>query len=147
MAAQFQSLRSPFIILFTLPLAFTGGLLLLWVIGIELSLPALLGFLVLSGVVVNNGIVFIDYVNKLRDSGREKRRALVEAGMVRLRPILMTTITTVLAMTPIALGLGSGSESTQPMAVVAIGGLTYATLLTLLVVPIMYDLLNRKTLQ
>jgi multidrug efflux pump subunit AcrB len=147
MVAQFQSLRSPFIILFTLPLAFTGGLLLLWITGIELSLPALLGFLVLSGVVVNNGIVFIDYVNKLRESGREKRRALVEAGMVRLRPILMTTITTVLAMTPIALGLGSGSESTQPMAVVAIGGLTYATLLTLLVVPIMYDLLNRKTVQ
>ncbi|HSW35371.1 MAG TPA: efflux RND transporter permease subunit, partial [Candidatus Limnocylindrales bacterium] len=147
MVAQFQSLLSPFIILLTIPLAFTGGLLLLWVTGIELSLPAMLGFLILIGVVVNNGIVYIDYVNKLRAAGRQKRQALIETGMVRVRPILMTTLTTVLAMTPIALGLGSGSDATQPMAVVAIGGLTYATLLTLLVVPIMYDLLNRKPMR
>ncbi len=144
MVAQFQSLRSPFIIIFTMPLAFTGGLLLLWATGIELSLPAMLGFLVLAGIVVNNGIVFVDYVNKLREAGKSKERALIEAGMTRLRPILMTTITTVLAMTPIALGLGSGSEATQPMAVVAVGGLSYATLLTLLIVPIIYDLVNRK---
>lgn len=145
MVAQFQSLLSPLIILFTLPLAFTGGLLLLWVTGIELSLPAMLGFLVLAGIVVNNGIVFIDYVNKLREAGLSKRKALLKAGMTRLRPILMTTITTVLAMVPISLGLGSGSEATQPMAVVAVGGLSYATLLTLLIVPVMYDLLNRES--
>ena len=145
MVAQFQSLRSPFIIIFTMPLAFTGGLLLLWATGIELSLPAMLGFLVLAGIVVNNGIVFVDYVNKLQGAGKSRERALVEAGMTRLRPILMTTITTVLAMAPIALGLGSGSEATQPMAVVAVGGLTYATLLTILVVPVIYDLANRKT--
>lgn len=147
MVAQFQSLRAPFIIMFTMLLAFTGGLLLLMLTRTELSLPAMLGFLVLAGIVVNNGIVFVDYVNKLREMGRSKERALIEAGMTRLRPILMTTITTVLAMLPIAFGLGSGSEATQPMAVVAVGGLTYATLLTLLVVPVIYDLLDRKPRQ
>jgi len=146
MVAQFQSLLSPLIILFTLPLAFTGGLLLLWVCGLELSVPALLGFLVLAGIVVNNGIVFVDYVNQLRLEGKDKRSALIETGSTRLRPILMTALTTILAMSTIALGFGSGVEMTQPLAVVTIGGLTYATLLTLLVVPIMYDLLHRRPL-
>lgn len=146
MVAQFQSLLSPLIILFTLPLAFTGGLLLLWVCGLELSVPALLGFLVLAGIVVNNGIVFVDYVNQLRLEGKDKRSALIETGSTRLRPILMTAVTTILAMSTIALGFGSGVEMTQPLAVVTIGGLTYATLLTLLVVPIMYDLLHRRPL-
>ncbi|UNC91367.1 efflux RND transporter permease subunit [Candidatus Contubernalis alkaliaceticus] len=144
MVAQFQSLLSPFIILFTLPLAFTGGLLLLWVSGMELSVTAMLGFLVLAGIVVNNGIVFVDYVNQLRLEGKEKREALISTGIIRIRPILMTALTTILAMSAMALGIGSGAEMTQAMAVVTIGGLTYATLLTLLVVPIMYDILHQK---
>lgn len=147
MVAQFQSLLSPFIILFTLPLAFTGGLLLLWVSGMELSVTAMLGFLVLAGIVVNNGIVFVDYVNQLRLEGKDKVEALIETGNTRIRPILMTALTTILAMSTIALGFGSGAEMTQPMAVVAIGGLAYATLLTLLVVPIMYDFLHRRPMK
>jgi multidrug efflux pump subunit AcrB len=144
MVAQFQNLLSPFIVLFTLPLAFTGGLLLLWAADMELSIVSLLGFLVLAGVVVNNGIVFVDYVNQLRESGKENEEALIEAGVTRLRPILMTALTTILAMTTMALGYGSGAEMMQPMAVVSIGGLTYATLLTLIVVPIMYDVFVRS---
>ena len=147
MVAQFQSLLSPFIVLFTLPLAFTGGLLLLWVTGKELSIIAMLGFLVLAGVVVNNGIVFVDYANQLRLEGRERREALVETGRTRIRPILMTALTTILAMCTMALGVGDGAEMTQPMAIVTIGGLTYATLLTLLVVPVMYDIFCRKDLK
>ncbi len=147
MVAQFQSLLSPFIILFTLPLAFTGGLLLLWVSGLDLSVTAMLGFLVLAGIVVNNGIVYVDYVNQLRQGGMDKKEALLEAGSARLRPIIMTALTTILAMSTIALGIGSGAEMTQPMAVVTIGGLTYATLLTLLVVPLMYDFLHRRPLR
>ena len=147
MVAQFQSLLSPFIILFTLPLAFTGGLLLLWAAGMELSVTAMLGFLVLAGIVVNNGIVFVDYVNQLRLAGKEKCEALVETGKARIRPILMTALTTVLAMSTIAFGFGSGAEMTQPMAVVSIGGLTYATLMTLLVVPVIYDFLHRRPMK
>ncbi|NLW12191.1 MAG: MMPL family transporter [Clostridiaceae bacterium] len=144
MVAQFQDLLSPFIVLFTLPLAFTGGLLLLWVSGMELSVIAILGFLVLAGIVVNNGIVFVSYVNQLREEGMEQKEALVTAGTTRIRPILMTALTTILAMSTMALGLGSGAEMMQPMAVVTIGGLTYATLLTLLVVPVLYDLFHRR---
>ncbi|MGI6130037.1 MAG: efflux RND transporter permease subunit [bacterium] len=144
MVAQFENLMSPFIVLFTLPLAFTGGLLLLWAAGLELSVVSLLGFLVLAGVVVNNGIVFVDYVNQLRERGLEKREALVKAGVTRIRPILMTALTTILAMTTLALGFGSGAEMAQPMAVVSIGGLTYATILTLFVVPVMYDIFVRN---
>jgi HAE1 family hydrophobic/amphiphilic exporter-1 len=146
MVAQFENLLSPFIVFFTLPLAFTGGLLLLWIVGMELSVIALVGFLVLAGIVVNNGIVFVDYVNQLRERGLDKREALVQAGVTRVRPILMTALTTILALTTLALGYGSGAEMMQPMAVVSIGGLTYATLLTLFVVPIMYDLFvaNKK---
>jgi HAE1 family hydrophobic/amphiphilic exporter-1 len=144
MVAQFQSLLAPFIVLFTLPLAFTGGLLLLWAVGMELSVVAALGFLVLAGVVVNNGIVFVSSVNQLRESGRDRLDALLETGVTRIRPILMTAVTTILAMSTLGLGLGSGAEMTQPMAVVTIGGLTYATLLTLLVVPVIYDLLHKR---
>jgi HAE1 family hydrophobic/amphiphilic exporter-1 len=144
MVAQFQDLTSPFIVLFTLPLAFTGGLLLLWAFGMELSVIAVLGFLVLAGVVVNNGIVFVDYVNQLRLEGMERREALLAAGTARIRPILMTALTTILAMSTLALGYGQGSEIMQPMAVVTVGGLTYATLLTLFVVPILYDVFHRK---
>ncbi len=147
MVAQFQSWMSPFIVIFTIPLAFTGGLLALWAARMEISMIAMLGFLMLSGVIVNNGIVFVDYVNQLRQGGMEKRDALLEAGKTRLRPILMTTLTTVLALVTLALGMGSGAEMLQPMAVVMIGGLTYATLMTLFVVPSLYDIFQRRPMR
>ncbi|MBQ8110777.1 MAG: efflux RND transporter permease subunit, partial [Clostridia bacterium] len=147
MVAQFQSFKSPIIVMFTIPLAFTGGLLALLLTGMDLSIVSMLGFLVLSGVVVNNGIVFIDCVNQLRIGGMEKREALLETGRMRLRPILMTALTTILGMSTMALGRGTGAEMMQPMAVVSIGGLTYATLMTLFVVPVLYDLFNGKTMK
>ena len=147
MVAQFQSLRSPFIVMFTMPLAFTGGLLALWIFGFELSVISMLGFLVLAGVVVNNGIVFVDYANQLRLEGMEKREALLTAGRDRIRPILMTALTTILGLSTLAFGMGEGAELLQPMAVVVIGGLLYATALTLFVVPVLYDLFNRKPMR
>lgn len=147
MVAQFQSLLSPFIVMFTIPLAFTGGLLALWLTGNPISVIAMLGFLMLSGVVVNNGIVFVDYVNQLRLDGMDKKEALIQTGRTRLRPILMTALTTILAMFTMAIGLGDGAEMTQPMAIVTIGGLAYATLLTLLVVPVLYDAFHRKPMR
>jgi len=147
MVAQFQSLVSPFIVMFTLPLAFTGGLLLLWACNLELSVIAMLGFLVLAGVVVNNGIVLISYIEQLQEGGMDKREAMIKAGITRLRPILLTALTTILAMSTMAMGYGNGAEMVQPMAVVTIGGLIYATLLTLFVVPILYDIFHRKTMR
>ncbi|NLM78599.1 MAG: efflux RND transporter permease subunit, partial [Ruminococcaceae bacterium] len=147
MVAQFQSLLSPFIVLFTLPLAFTGGQLLLWILGMELSVIAALGFLVLAGVVVNNGIVFVSTVNQLRENRMERKQALLETGVLRLRPILMTAFTTILAMITMAAGFGQGAEMTQPMAVVTIGGLLYATVLTLYVVPLIYDVFHKRHLK
>lgn len=144
MVAQFQSLLSPFIVMFTIPLAFTGGLLALIITGQELSVISMLGFLVLAGVVVNNGIVFVDYVNQLRINGLNKKDALIEAGRTRIRPILMTALTTILAMSTMALGVGMGAEMSQALAIVTIGGLTYATLLTLFVVPTLYDIFHRR---
>jgi len=146
MVAQFQSLMSPFIVMFTIPLAFTGGLLALWLTGSELSIIAMLGFLVLAGVVVNNGIVFVDNINQLRLAGMDRTEAILETGRTRIRPVLMTALTTILAMSTMALGIGDGAEMTQPMAIVTIGGLTYATLLTLLVVPVLYDTFRKKPL-
>lgn len=143
MVAQFQSLLSPFIIMFTIPLAFTGGLIALIITGNEISLIAMLGFLVLAGIVVNNGIVFVDYTNQLRQRGSSVEEALIDAGRTRLRPILMTAITTILGLSTLSLGIGIGSEVIQPLAIVAIGGLIYATILTLLVVPVMYRLFNK----
>ena len=110
----------------------------------ELSIIAMLGFVLLAGVVVNNGIVFVSCVNELRLDGMPKREALMEAGKMRMRPILMTALTTVLSMSTMAMGIGSGAEMGQAMAIVVIGGLSYATVLTLVIVPIMYDLFNRK---
>ena len=147
MVAQFQSLMSPFIVMFTIPLAFTGGLLALWLTGCELSIIAMLGFLVLAGVVVNNGIVFVDTINQLRIGGMDRTAAILETGRTRIRPVLMTALTTILAMSTMALGIGSGAEMTQPMAIVSIGGLAYATLLTLFVVPVLYDLFRKKPLR
>ena len=147
MVAQFQSLLSPFIVLFTIPLAFTGGFLALIITGFELNMISILGFLILAGIVVNNGIVFVDYVNQLRMEGMEKKEALVVAGKTRIRPILMTALTTILGLSTLAMGLGMGADMIQPMAIVTIGGLTYATVLTLFIVPIMYDILHRKKLK
>lgn len=144
MVAQFQSLLSPFIVLFTIPLAFTGGLLALLLTGMELSVIAALGFLILAGIIVNNGIVLVDYVNQLREEGMEKREAILDAARTRLRPILMTAITTILGLFTMALGVGTGAGMIQPMAVVTIGGLVYGTLLTLFVVPALYDIFNRR---
>ena len=147
MVAQFQSLLSPFIVLFTIPLAFTGGFLGLLITNFELSMISMLGFLMLAGVVVNNGIVFIDYVNQLRLNGVDKKSALILAGKTRIRPILMTALTTILGLLTLAMGIGTGADMIQPMAIVTIGGLSYATVLTLFVVPAMYDILNKKELK
>lgn len=144
MVAQFQSLKSPFIILFTIPLACTGGFFALFFTGKELSVIAMLGFIMLAGVIVNNGIVLIDYINQARMEGKTKREAILEAGVTRLRPILMTALTTILAMSTSALGWGEGSVMMQPMSVTMVGGLTYGTLLTLFVIPCIYDLFNKE---
>ena len=144
MVAQFQSLLSPFIVMFTVPLAFTGGFLGLLFTGNVLSVIAMVGFVMLCGIIVNNGIVFIDYTNQLRLEGKDKTEALVETGRTRMRPILMTALTTILAMSTMALGLGEGSDMVQPMAIVTIGGMIYGTCLTLFVVPVIYDIFHRK---
>ena len=144
MVAQFQSLRSPFIVMFTVPLAFTGGLLALWMSGMAVSVIAMIGFVMLSGIIVNNGIVFIDYTNQLIAAGIEKEKALVEAGKTRLRPIIMTALTTILGLSTMAIGFGMGADMVQPMAVVTIGGLIYGTILTLVVVPCIFDLFQKK---
>ncbi len=144
MVAQFQSLLSPFIIMFTIPLAFTGGLFGLWITGSPVSVIAMLGFVMLSGIIVNNGIVLVDYVNQLRREGVEKQEAIIQSGKTRLRPIMMTAMTTILGLSTMAFGMGMGADMVQPMAIVTVGGLIYGTLLTLLVVPCIYDLLNRR---
>ena len=144
MVAQFQSLLSPFIILFTIPLAFTGGFMGLWISGSEVSVIALIGFVMLSGIIVNNGIVLVDYINQLREQGMTKYEAIVEAGKTRLRPILMTALTTILGLLPMIISSDSGSDMIRPMSIVTIGGLIYGTLLTLFVVPCIYAILNRK---
>ena len=144
MVAQFQSLLSPFIILFTVPLAFTGGMLGLLAAREQISIMSLMGFLVLMGTVVNNGIVFVDYVNQLRIGGLNRRQALIAAGRTRMRPILMTAMTTILAMTQLIFGKGMGSQIGRGMAIVIASGLMYATLMTLFVIPVMYDILFRK---
>ncbi len=149
MVAQFQGLLSPFIILFTIPLAFTGGFIGLWISGSQVSVIAMIGFVMLSGIIVNNGIVLVDYTNQLRTigNGMEKREAIIEAGRTRLRPILMTAITTILGLIPMVVGNQMGSDMSRPMAIVVIGGLVYGTLLTLFVVPCMYDLLGRRKMR
>lgn len=144
MVAQFQSLLSPFIVILTVPLAFTGGLFGLVAAGEQLSMLSLLGFAVLMGTVVNNGIVFVDYVNQLRRGGLSKHDALVAAGRTRMRPIMMTAITTIFAMLPMVFSDAVGSSMQRGMAVVVVGGLLYATFMTLYVVPVMYDILYRR---
>ena len=142
MVAQFQSLLSPFIIMFTIPLAFTGGFLGLLLTGKPVSIIAMIGFVMLSGIIVNNGIVLVDYINQMRKEGMEKYAAIAKAGKDRLRPIIMTALTTVLGLVTMAMGLGMGGDMVQPMAIVTIGGLLYGTLLTLFVVPCILSLIH-----
>ena len=147
MVAQFQSLKSPFIVMFTIPLAFTGGFLALLVTDIEVSVISLIGFVMLVGIIVNNGIVLVDYINQQRLAGMERREAIIDAGVTRLRPILMTSLTTILGLIVTAAAKNAGTALMQPVAVVCIGGLLYATLMTLFVVPCMYEIMNRRDLR
>ena len=145
MVAQFQSLLSPFIVMFTIPLAFTGGFIALFLCGMPVSVVSLIGLVLLVGIVVNNGIVFVDYANQQRKRGYDKREALLRAGKNRLRPILMTALTTIIALGTMVFDQSSGAELLRPMAITTIGGLLYSTLLTLFVVPAMFDLFHRKS--
>ncbi len=147
MVAQFQSLREPLIVMFTIPLAFTGGFLALLLSGTELSVISLIGFVMLVGIIVNNGIVLVDYINQQRLAGMERREAIVDAGTTRLRPILMTSLTTILGLIVTALAKNAGTSLIQPVALVCIGGLLYATLMTLFVVPCMYEIVSKKTVR
>ena len=144
MVAQFQSLLSPFIIMFCIPLAFTGGFIALFITGNELGIISMLGFIMLAGLIVNNGIVLIDYINQARREGMSKHEAIIDAGRTRLRPIQMTAMTTILAMFTSAIGIGDGSDMIKPMTIAIIGGLVYGTILTLIVIPCIYDAFNRE---
>ncbi len=147
MVAQFQSLLSPFIIMFTIPLAFTGGFIALVIAGLDMSVIAIIGFIMMAGIIVNNGIVLVDYINQLRAEGMPKRQALIEAGVTRIRPIFMTALTTILGLSVMAFSNDSSSAMMRPIALVCIGGLIYATIMTLFVVPAIYDIFNRKDIR
>jgi len=144
MASKFESLIHPLVILFTIPLALVGAVLALFLTGTTVNVVALIGVIMLAGIVVNNAIVLVDLINQLRASGTEKTEAIMEAGSARLRPILMTTLTTALGLLPMAIGFGEGAEVRTPMAITVIGGLLVSTLLTLVVIPVVYSLLDRK---
>ena len=143
MASQFESFLHPLVIMFTIPLALVGVILVLFGTGVPLSVVVFLGMIMLAGIVVNNAIVLVDYINQLRRSGMTKIDAIVEAGSVRFRPILMTTSTTVLGLLPMALGLGEGAEIRTPMAITVVAGLISSTLLTLVVIPVVYSVIDR----
>ena len=147
MVAQFQSLKSPFIVMFTIPLAFTGGFIGLLVFNLEISVVSLVGFVMLTGIIVNNGIVLVDYINQLRLEGKDRLESIVEAGTTRMRPILMTSLTTILGLVDMALTRSPGTSLMRPIAIVCIGGLLYATLMTLFVIPCIYDMLNKKEMK
>ncbi|MDD3106897.1 MAG: efflux RND transporter permease subunit [Bacilli bacterium] len=147
MAIQFQSLKYPLIVLSVIPLSFTGGFLACYLVGIELSIVAIIGLIMLVGIVVNNGIVLIDYINVLIEEGKPIKEAIISASKTRIRPIFMTSITTIFGVLPLAIGLGQGAEIMQPLAIAVVGGLTYATLLTLIVVPTIYGLSNNKKMK
>ena len=147
MASQFESLVHPFIILFTVPLAIIGVMLALYLGGWSLNILVFIGLIMLAGIVVNNAIVLVDYINSLRRIGRDKGHAVKAACMARFRPILMTTMTTVLGLIPMALGLGEGSEMRVPLAITVIFGLTSSTFLTLVVIPSVYMLVDRKKIE
>ena len=145
MASQFESFLHPFVILFTIPLALIGAVLALWITGSTISVVVFIGMILLAGIVVNNAIVLIDLINKLRSRGMSKVEAIIEGGRSRLRPILMTTLTTALGLLPLALGFGEGAEVRSPMAITVIGGLTVSTMLTLIVIPVVYSIMDKKT--
>lgn len=148
MVAQFQSLKSPFIIMFTIPLAFTGGFLGLIVSGLDISVVSLVGFVMLCGIIVNNGIVLVDYINNLRvNEGMPRVEAIIEAGKTRMRPILITALTTIFGLSVMAFGIGTGAEMMQPIGIVCIGGLIYATFMTLFIVPVIYDIFSKKEIR
>ncbi len=144
MASQFESFLHPFVIIFTIPLALIGAVFALWITGSKISVVVFIGSILLAGIVVNNAIVLIDRINQIRKRGEEKVTAIVEAGKQRMRPILMTMLTTSLGLLPLAIGLGEGAEIRAPMAITVIGGLTVSTFLTLIVIPVVYSLLDRK---
>jgi len=144
MASQFESLLHPFVVMFSLPLALVGVIITLLITGTTLSVMVLIGLVVLAGIVVNNAIVLVDYTNQLRARGMSKIDALMEAGKVRLRPILMTTLTTILGLLPMTIGMGEGIELRAPLAMTLIGGLLFATILTLVVIPVVYATLDRS---
>lgn len=144
MASQFESLLHPFIILFTIPLALVGAVLALYITGTTISVVVFIGLILLAGIVVNNAIVLIDLINQLRERGMDKYEAIMEGGKSRLRPILMTTLTTTLGLLPLAIGFGDGAELRAPMGITVIGGLLVSTLLTLVVIPVMYSIMDRK---
>lgn len=147
MAAQFESLLNPFIIMFTIPLAFIGAVLLLFVTGVNIGITAFIGFIMLSGIIVNNGIVLIDYINKLKNEGKSTREAILETGPVRLQPILMTALTTIIGLVPMALGFGEGSELQLPLALTVIGGLSFSTILTLIIIPVLYEVFDSLSMK
>src|SRR5690606_16280660 len=144
MASQFESLLHPFVILFTIPLAMVGAVLALLLTGNTISVVVFIGLILMVGLVVKNAIILIDKVNQLREAGMAKREALVEGARWRLRPIVMTTLSTLFGFMPLALAFGEGAEVRSPMAITVIGGLLVSTLLTLLVIPVVYDLLDRR---
>jgi HAE1 family hydrophobic/amphiphilic exporter-1 len=144
MASQFESFFYPFVILFTVPFGLIGVVMVLWVLGIPMNIMVFLGLIMLAGIVVNNAIVLVDYINQQRRHGFALNEAIKRAGQARLRPILMTTLTTVLGLMPMALGLGEGAEIRTPMAITVIAGLISATLLTLVVIPTVYAVFTRK---
>ena len=133
--------------MFTIPLAFTGGFLALLIAGMEISVVSLIGFVMLMGIIVNNGIVLVDYINQQRIAGMERRDAIIDAGVTRLRPILMTSLTTILGLIVMALAQNAGTSLMRPVALVCIGGLLYATLMTLFVVPCMYEIISKKNIR
>ena len=145
MASQFESLLHPFIILFTIPLALVGAILALYLTGTTISVVVFIGLILLAGIVVNNAIVLIDLINQMRQKGTDKIEAIMEGGKSRLRPILMTTLTTTLGLLPLAIGFGDGAELRAPMGITVIGGLLVSTLLTLVVIPVMYSIMDRKS--
>jgi HAE1 family hydrophobic/amphiphilic exporter-1 len=147
MATQFESFTKPFIIMLSIPFAFTGVFLALWITGTSLDLIALIGSIMLVGIVVKNGIVIVDFMNLQRERGMNMLDAVMSAGKSRLRPVLMTSLTTILGMLPLAMGTGEGSEIWQPMGIAVVGGLTFSTILTLLVIPAIYALFNEGALK
>jgi multidrug efflux pump subunit AcrB len=147
MAVQYESLLNPLVIILSVPFAFIGVAAGITLVGLPVSMPVWLGLIMLAGIVVNNAIVFVEYIEIVRSRGMEQKAAIVEAARMRLRPILMTTLTTVVGMSPLALGIGEGAEMLQPLAVTIVSGLSFSMFVSLILVPTMYHLLHRKSNQ